>query len=191
MAAVRSYPVHGDAGAAELRPAEAAMRAGAAARVVVVHDALTVGRIAFRHAGPARDHDAAGLVAGNERVLQLAQAQGGLSRPRRRAVELEVRAAHPGSLHLDDHLARTRRRIGKAAQLDLAVAEKGCPAHGFSYGFRVWRYCALVRSRGGNTNTVSLARDMDHRAIVGTLSAAHDRGVNYAAGGWPRVMREL
>ena len=49
MRAVPGHAVHDDALDAELRPAHAAVRADAAAGVVVVHDALAVGRLALGH----------------------------------------------------------------------------------------------------------------------------------------------
>ncbi len=129
VAAVCRDAVDGDAGAAELRPADAAVLADAAAGIVMVHDALTGGRLALRDAGPARDDDAARLVAGDERVLQIAESESLLRFPGRRAVELQVRAAHARGLHLDHHLARPGRRVGKGAQLDLAIAEEDGAAH--------------------------------------------------------------
>src|SRR6185295_15245575 len=83
--AVRRDAVDGDARAAELRPADPAMRAHAATRVVVVHDALAGRRFLLAHARAAGDDDAAGLVAADERVLQVAQAERRLRRARRRA----------------------------------------------------------------------------------------------------------
>jgi hypothetical protein len=86
-------------------------------------------RLAFRYAGAARDDDSTRLMPGNERVFQVAQPERLLRFARRRAVELEVRAAHAGGLHLDHHFARPGRRVGECAQLDLAVAEEDGAAH--------------------------------------------------------------
>src|SRR5688572_29337444 len=107
------------------------MAAHAAACVVVVHDALADRRLALRDAGPARHHHPAGLVAGDEGFTDTSQAKRGLRGARRRAVELEVRAAHARGLHLDHDLAGAGRGVGEAAQLDLAVAEEDDAAHYF------------------------------------------------------------
>ena len=61
-----------------------------------------------------------GIGAEAERLLRLA---------RRRAVELEVRAAHARGLHLDHYFARAGRGIGEVANFDLSVAEKDRTAH--------------------------------------------------------------
>src|SRR6185369_17944316 len=105
-------------------PADAAMLADAAAGVVMVHHALANRRLALRDARAARRDDAAGLVSGDEGFGALAQAQRLLRLARRRPVELEVRAAHARSLHLDHDFAGTRRRIREVADFDLPIAEK-------------------------------------------------------------------
>jgi hypothetical protein len=71
VAAVRGHAIDRDARAAELRPAEAAMSAAAAAGVVMIHHPLAVGRFALGNAGAARDHDAAGLVASDKGFGQI------------------------------------------------------------------------------------------------------------------------
>src|SRR5437868_4926431 len=68
-------------------------------------------------------------MATDEGLGEIAQAQRLLRSPRRRAIELEVRAAHAGSLHLEHDLAGAGRRIGEASQLDLAIAEENDAAH--------------------------------------------------------------
>lgn len=45
------------------------------------------------------------------------------------AIELEVAAAHAGRLDFKHDFAGTRRWIGKAARLDLAVADKNDAFH--------------------------------------------------------------
>src|SRR5689334_13842251 len=129
MAAVRGHAIDRDPRAAKLRPADAAVRADAAARIVVVHHPQSVGRFLLRDAGAARHHHAARLVSANERLGAIAEAEGLRGFARRRAIELEVGAAHARSLHLEHALARTGRRIGEAAQLDLALAEEDDAAH--------------------------------------------------------------
>src|SRR5688572_31958341 len=129
MAAVRGDAVDGDSLAAELRPADAAVPAHAAARIVVVHHALANRRLALRDAGTARYYHAARLVAADKRLSISSQPERLLRLARRRAVELEVAAAHARGLHLDHHLARAGRRIGELAQLDLAVAEEDDSTH--------------------------------------------------------------
>src|SRR5918992_3224469 len=75
MSAVGGHAVDHDAFTAELRPADAAMLAHPAARVMVVHHALADWRFALRNAGTAGGDDAAGLVAGDERLGVAAQAE--------------------------------------------------------------------------------------------------------------------
>src|SRR5262245_62359767 len=66
---------------------------------------------------------------------------------------------------------------GRLRSSALRLPRKTAPRMTTPMGFVPGAYSAPVRSRGGNTNTVSLARDMDHRAIVGTLSGgARSRG---------------
>src|ERR1700752_2643149 len=95
----------------------------------MIHDALADGRFALRLALAARGDHAAGLVPGDERFRLVAQTQRGLRRAGRRAVELEIAAAHARSLHLDQHLARAGCRVREIADLDLSVAEKYRSSH--------------------------------------------------------------
>src|SRR5438046_5883301 len=98
------------------------MLAHAATRVMMVHDALADGRFAFRHPGAARRDHAAGLVPGDERPGIAAQAERRLRSAGRRAVELEIAAAHARGLHLDHHLAGTWRRGRDNGASDPAIA---------------------------------------------------------------------
>src|SRR6185503_12432669 len=129
VAAVRGDAVDRDPRFAELRPADAAMLAHPAAGIVMIHDALADRRLALRNPGPARRDHAAGLVAADERLGVGAEAERLLRLARRRAVKLEVRAAHARGLHLDHHLARAGRGIGEGPDLDLPVAEENHAAH--------------------------------------------------------------
>ena len=67
---------------------------------------------------------AAGLVPGDERPGIAAQAERRLRSAGRRAVELEIAAAHARGLHLDHHLAGTWRRVREIANLDFSVAQE-------------------------------------------------------------------
>src|SRR5207302_7711613 len=100
------------------------MLAYAAARVMVIHDALADGGFALGHAGAARGEHAAGLVPGDDRLRPVAQTQRRLRRARRRAVELEIAAAHAGGLHLDHDLAMAGRGVREIADLDFLVAQE-------------------------------------------------------------------
>src|SRR5207302_8741050 len=100
------------------------MPAYAAARVMVIHDALADGGFALRHAGAARGDHAAGLVTGDDRLRPVAQPQRCLRRARPRAAELEIAAAHAGGLQLDHDLALAGRRVRKIADLDFLVAQE-------------------------------------------------------------------
>src|SRR5882762_9713290 len=129
MPAVRANAVDHNALTAELRPADPAVLAHAAAGVMMIHDALADRCLAFRNARAARRDHAAGLVPTDERPGITAQAERGLRRAGRRAVELEIAAAHPRGLHLDHHLARSGRGIGEIADFDLAITEKDRSSH--------------------------------------------------------------
>src|SRR5918994_4932621 len=105
------------------------MLAHAAAGVMVVHHPLADRRLALRHAGTARRDHAAGLMAADEGLGVRAEAERLLRLAGRRAVELEVRAAHARGLHLDYHLARAGRGVGKLAELDFSITEEYGAAH--------------------------------------------------------------
>ena len=149
--AMRGDAVDRDAGAAELRPADAAVRADAAARVVMVHHALAGRRFVLRYAGTARHHHAAGLVTTDEWFAVPAKPERGLRGAGRRAVELEIRAAHARGLHLEHHFARTGRRIGEAAQLDVALAEEDDAAHAASSAARAASSCRRICAASSTT----------------------------------------
>src|SRR6267378_3533441 len=129
MPAMRGHAVDDDARAAQLRPADPAVLAHAATRVMVIHDALADWCLAFRNARAARRDDPAGLVPADERLGAATEAKRCLRSARRRTVELEIAAAHPRGLHLDHHLARSGRGIGEIADFDLAITEKDRSSH--------------------------------------------------------------
>src|SRR5262245_24844178 len=94
----------------------------------MVHHPLTDLPLDLAHAGPDGSDDAAGLVAGDHGLARSPEAE------RRclvagRPVELEVAAAHAGSLDGEHDLARSRRRIGKISQLELPLSEKHDCSH--------------------------------------------------------------
>ena len=73
-------------------------------------------------------HYAAGLVPGDHRAADFAEAKGsGFSR---RAIEPQIAAAHAGRLDLDDNVMRPRRGIGELHQLQFAIAQERDAAHG-------------------------------------------------------------
>src|SRR5689334_13969198 len=100
----------------------------------MIHDPLADGRFTLRHARSARSDHAARLVPGDERLGPLPEPERLLRLARRRAVELEIRAAQPGGLHLDHDFARTGRRIWEVAHLDTAIAEEHRALHFRSSG---------------------------------------------------------
>ena len=113
---------------AKLHPAGCAMRADAAAAVMMLHDAHADPRLLVAHPRPHRRDDAARLVPGDDRP--------GAAEPQRRrraalgpAVEFEIAAAHARGLDLDDDLARSRRRVREVLQLERALAEKDDALH--------------------------------------------------------------
>src|SRR5688572_29518091 len=129
MAAVGGDAIDRDARLAELRPADAAVLAHAAAGVVVVHDPLADRRFLLRDTGAARRDHAARLVTADEGLRVGAEAERLLRLAGRRAVELEVRATQARGLHLDHHFAGAWRGIVEVADFDLPVAEEHCAAH--------------------------------------------------------------
>src|SRR5437899_11241377 len=86
---------------AELRPARAAMVADRATLVMVHHDALSDLRLLFADPGADGRDDAARLVPADDRVGVDRQPAAGAARFRA-AVLVQIAAAHPRSLHLDD-----------------------------------------------------------------------------------------
>src|SRR5580700_9713874 len=106
------------------------MRAGAATRIVVHHDAVTDTRGALVDRAADGGDAAAWLVAGDHRARHLAEPERG--GPARGAIELQVAAAHAGRLDLDHDVVRPRRRVGKFHQLQFAFAKECHAAHGWS-----------------------------------------------------------
>jgi hypothetical protein len=88
-----------------------------AAAVVVDHHPLADRRLGLGDGRAARHDLAARLVAADVRRALLADTP-------RRAVAVQVAAAHTGRLHLDDDLARPRIRVCKVHELDLAVTRE-------------------------------------------------------------------
>ena len=110
------------------------MRAGAAARIVMHHDAVADAGGALVDGAADGGDDAAWLVAGDHRAAHFAEPErGGAARG---AIELQVAAAHAGRFYLHDDVVWTRCRIGEFHQLQFAFAEEGHAAHGWSPGCR-------------------------------------------------------
>ena len=130
VAAVPRQAVDDDPLRAELGPARPAVLAVATALVVVVHHALTDRRVGLRDPRAALEDDAAGLVSGDHGSARAPEAQrlGGAAGPGR-AIGMEVAPAQAGGLHLEDHLARPRRGVGEAPELELAVAQEHDSSH--------------------------------------------------------------
>src|SRR5262249_61867565 len=130
MSAMPGTAVDGAAFDAHLRPAGQAVRAATAAGIVMHHDAGADPRDALIDLGYDRRHDPAWLVPGDDRTAYVSEtkrrgAAGG-------AIELEIAAAHAGSLDFDDHLPGSRGRIGELGQLQFALAKESHAAHGLS-----------------------------------------------------------
>ena len=107
--AVAGHAVHGDAGAAELGPADATVLAEPAALVVMVHHALADRRLRLGDAGSPLRHHAARLVAGDHRAAAAAEPERrGRAALARGAIRMEIAPAHAGGLHGEDDLARPR-----------------------------------------------------------------------------------
>jgi hypothetical protein len=122
--AVGGHAIDQETRPAELRPADAAVLADPAAAIVVVHHAHADLGLGFGDARPDRGDHAAGLVAGDDRLGQIAQAQRPLRLAGCGAIELEIAAAHARRLDLEHHVARTRGRVRELPQLKLPVTQK-------------------------------------------------------------------
>ncbi len=134
MRAVPGHAVDRDAAGAELRPADPAMLAHAAADIMMDHDAVADPGNPLGDAGADRRDHAAGLVAGDHRAADLAQAEP--FRPRLGAIGFQVAAAHARRLDLEHDLTGAGRRVGQLDQLDLAVAGEHDSAHRILPDFR-------------------------------------------------------
>src|SRR5262249_54541515 len=98
------------------RPARAAMLATSAAGGVVVHHPLAGSRLLGRYAGADRDHDAAGLMIGDDRFGSAFESRAGIAGLETGAVDVQVTAAHAGCLYLEHDIAGTWRGVGEVAQ---------------------------------------------------------------------------
>src|ERR1700730_11676237 len=114
---------------AELRPARAAMLAHGAALVMVHHDALANPRHLLADLGADRRDDPARLVTADDRVRVDGRPADRLATRFWPAILVQIAAAHPRGLHLDDDLAGARGRVRKLHQLDLAPAREDYAAH--------------------------------------------------------------
>src|SRR5262249_15871220 len=117
---------------AHLRPARAAMLAGAAAVIVVIHRALADPALLLPAppAPAARRADAAGPALVEARGLPFDPARHCFAPLSRGAISVQIGATHPRRLDLQDHVPRTRGRIGELPQLQLTVSEKHDALHG-------------------------------------------------------------
>lgn len=133
MPAVAARAIDHRAFQANLCPARAAVLTGATAVVVVVHHALADPGLLLADARTHRRDAAAGLVSGDHPGLPLNAARRCAARLSRRAINVQIAAAHPRRLDFQDHVSRTRSRIGEFLQLQLAVSEKHDALHGSSW----------------------------------------------------------
>jgi hypothetical protein len=125
-----------------------------AAVVVVIHDALPDARLLLRDARADGGHDAAGLVPRDDARLTSDTARHDPRRLCRRAVIVQIAAAHAGRLDLEHHVARPRCGIGKVPELELAIAEKHDALHaGLRYGCVRLRRVIARRTRRHNRST--------------------------------------
>src|ERR1700730_8748305 len=116
---------------AELRPARAAMLAHGAALVMVHHDALANPRHLLADLGADRRDDPARLRTADDRVRVDGKAADRLATRFWPAILVQIAAAHPRGLHLDNDLAGARGRVRKLHQLDFAPAREDYAAHRF------------------------------------------------------------
>ena len=101
----------------ELLPSGAAIGADAAATVVVAHHSSAIRQLFRGNVGTTCSDDTAWLVPADDRAAVAAQTQrlGAF----RRAVEVQIAAAHARRLDFQDDIIRTGRRIGKLHQFEL------------------------------------------------------------------------
>ncbi len=133
MPAVIAEAIDDRAVQAHLRPACAAVLAGATAVIVMIHHPLADPALVLADARTHRCDDAAGLVSGNHAGLLPDAARRCAVRLSRPAIRVQIGAAHPGRLDLQDHIPGTRGRIGELPQRQLAVSEKDDALHGFPH----------------------------------------------------------
>src|SRR5262245_49165732 len=105
------------------------MLTAATTSIVVIHYPLARSRLLRRHACANRDHDTAGLVAGDYRFGSAFESRAGIAGLETGAIDVQVTAAHTRRLYLEHHIARARRGIGKIAQLELPVTNKHHALH--------------------------------------------------------------
>jgi hypothetical protein len=121
---VTARAIHHRSLEAHLRPAGAAVLAGAAAVVVVVHHALADLGLLVGDAGAHRGDDATGLMASDHTRLPSDAAGHGPGRLGVGAIVVQVAAAHARCLDLEDHVSWAGGRIGELSELQLPISEK-------------------------------------------------------------------
>jgi hypothetical protein len=102
----------------------------AAAVVVVIHHALADAGLLLGDAGAHRRDDPARLVAGDHSGLPLDASGHRLGRLGRRAIVVQVAAAHARGLDLENHVSRARCRIRELLQLELSISDEHDAFHG-------------------------------------------------------------
>ena len=109
-------------GLAQLHPAARTVRAGAATPVVVFHHTHADPRLPFADAHPDGGNHTTGLMPRDDQATLAANTESRTGSTGRRAVELEVAAAHPGRLDLQHDFAWPWRGVREVPQLEAAVA---------------------------------------------------------------------
>src|SRR5206468_3144946 len=115
---------------AELLPAGEAMAAAGATLVVMHHHAVADLGLRFADARSDCDDNSARFVPGNDRIGVGRQTRAAPRLALRPAVLMEVRSAHPGSLHLQHDLTWSRPRVREGHNLKGTLARENNALHG-------------------------------------------------------------
>src|SRR4029077_18136019 len=104
------------------------MLAGAAAAIVMHHDAGADAGDALIDLVPYRGDNTAWFMAGDHRPFELAQAER-RGFPAARAIKFEIAAAHARRFDLDDDIVRPGGGVGKVGNLQFVLTKKNHAAH--------------------------------------------------------------
>jgi len=149
----------------------------AAAVIVVVHHALADPGLLLGDARAHRRDDAAGLVAGDHPGLPLDAPGHGPGRLGRRAIVVQVAAAHARRLDLEDHVSGAWCRIRELPELQLPISEKNDASHGFlrcvSVGVILWSLDGM-KAAGLPLDMLAYIAPQEHPADAATQPRAED-----------------
>ena len=130
MGTIASDAIDSDPFKAHLGPTRVAVLTGAAAKIVVIHDALTDPGLV--HALTDIGHHTTGLMSADDDTPVAKTKRGGAVLS---PVKFKITAAHSRGLDFQYHLVRSRHRIRKGLHLQLAATKKNDSLHRLSSCF--------------------------------------------------------